>query len=466
MFKKSCLLFIKQNQALLYLTILCFCFLNGSFGTPDEARYVEIAREMVFTNNWLTPRLNGVKYFEKPPLMYWIHACLISIFGTKEWIMRLVPAFFGWIGIISTFFFARYLFNRKIGILSAIVLGTSVLYQALSRIIILDMPFSIFMTLAIMTGYIAIEKRTRTWFFLCTICLSLAVMTKGVIGLMPGLVLLIWMLINYYPIRPFYPFSCLVLFLIIILPWHIWVSIENPEFLHKYFYIEHFIRYTTTFHARHQPVWFFIPIIFLGMMPWTFFLFKSFQKTEPFRFLWIWFLVYFIFFSFSNSKLIPYILPVFPALSILVAKYIYDKAIKVFPFILISILLLSLSYLLREDIQKQSMKEFALYIKQHKKPNDKIVSFKAYYQDLPVYLNETITIVGYKGELEFGTEIEDTTKWMVKSLSNMKNIWIIAEKNRWIQSKEKGKIIKEIRNNYPFDNACNNLSKTYYLIYR
>ena len=135
------------------LTALFFgCFLGSRpLSVPDEGRYVEIPREMVGTGDYLTPRLNGVKYFEKPPLFYWFEAGMIKLFGLSEWSVRLGPALFALFGCLAVYYAGTRMFGRLAGLMSACILATSVLYYALSRLITLDMPVSVLLTASLLS---------------------------------------------------------------------------------------------------------------------------------------------------------------------------------------------------------------------------------------------------------------------------------------------------------------------------
>lgn len=196
---------------------------NRPFATPDEARYVEIPREMLFFNDWITPHLNGVKYFEKPPLLYWIYAIIQSIFGSSEYVMRMPIAFFGWFGILGTYAFAQRIFNRKVGLISAAILGTTGLWFALSHLIILDMAISVFMTLALFTFYSAIMEspstyKRRSYLAATAVLCALGVLTKGIIMLAVfGMTTILWLIITrqYKRLFPYifqriYSFFCLL----------------------------------------------------------------------------------------------------------------------------------------------------------------------------------------------------------------------------------------------------------------
>ncbi len=312
---------------------------NAPLANPDESRYAEIPREMVATGDWVTPRLNGVVYFEKPPLVYWIGAVLQEAFGPSEWAMRAIPAGFGLAGILLTYAAARRLYGRKAGIGAAVVLGASLLFFAFSRILSLDMAVSTLMTATLFCFILGVREKpgsARRWFFYGLYAsAALATLTKGLIGfLLTGAVMFFWLLLfnQWRRLRPLYLPTGLLLFLAIALPWHLLAAQRNPQWASFYFIHEHWERFTTTTHARGEPWWFFLPIILLGLFPWTGFLWPALRARL--RGGWAarkenvdaWFLVFWaafilLFFSKSQSKLIPYILPVFPPLAVLLGAW-------------------------------------------------------------------------------------------------------------------------------------------------
>ncbi len=307
---------------------------------PDEGRYAEVPREMVASGDWVTPRLNGVPYFEKPPLMYWAVAACEAAFGPSEWSVRLAPALFGIAGILAAYGAGRRLYGREAGFWSAVVLGTSLLFLALGHIVTLDMAVSVLMSATLFCFILGMKEapgRARRWLFYGLYAsAALATLTKGLMGfLVTGAVMFLWVLLlgQWRKLWPLYLPSGVLIFLAIAAPWHFLVSGRNPGWAHFYFIYEHFQRYSDTGHGRYQPFWFFAPILLLGLFPWTGFLWSAFRealaggwsrrKENPAAwFLAIWAAFIFFFFSYSKSKLIPYILPVFPALAVIIGRWL------------------------------------------------------------------------------------------------------------------------------------------------
>jgi len=494
---------MRDLMILTVLTCLFFTFMLGNrpLSVPDEGRYVEISREMAATGNYLTPRLNSVKYFEKPVFFYWLEAFSINLFGLNEFTLRLWPALFALFGCLAIAVAGARLFGRLTGLLGATVLATSLLYYGLSRAIILDMPVSILLTLALLSFLMGtheapgLKRRLYLWVFYSFA--ALAVLTKGLIGIfIPGMVIGAWILLlgEWRMLKTLYIPSGLALFLLIAAPWHIMVGRANPEFYQFYFIHEHFQRFLTKVHGRYKPFWYFMPIVLLGLFPWSAFLVQAIKHNLPSSwrerhehrdalFLMLWAGLVFLFFSSSGSKLAPYILPVFPPLALLVGRYLaaaWDS--RDFPglrtgysIFLVASLLLAAAFLglpyywpipaqaqilgvygysiastlaiggatawglaryrnlgwavvalaitsvlflmqinaVAPRVDAKSVKHLAIELKARLKPGDEVASYHEYYQDLPVYLEQRITVVDWGGELNFGNSVEDTKAWMI-----------------------------------------------------
>lgn len=318
---------------------------------PDEGRYAEIPREMVVTGDWVTPRLDGVKYFEKPPLMYWSVAGCYVIFGSSEWSMRAMPALFAIAGVLLTYAAGRRIYGRTAGLAAAVILGTSLIYYALARVLILDMALAVLMSATLFCFILGVREparpgigaassgnRRRWLFYGLYASAALATLTKGLIGfLLTGLVMFLWLLVfnQWKRLRPLYLPTGVVVFLAIAAPWHLLAAQRNPDWASFYFVHEHWERFTTTAHMRSEPWWFFIPWVVVGLFPWIGFLdsavrhalrggWKARADNADAWFLALWAAVVFLFFSKSQSKLIPYILPIFPPLAVLIGAWLAD----------------------------------------------------------------------------------------------------------------------------------------------
>ncbi len=302
----------------------------------DEGRYGEIPREMVASGDWLTPRLNGFKYFEKPPLQYWATAAAYAAFGVAEWTARLWTALTGFLGVLLAYTTGRRLLGGAGGLCAAAVLAGSALYVLAGHVLSLDMGVSLFLSLAVCAFLFAQldgtpERERRRWMLAAWAAMAGALLSKGLIGIVlpAGAVLgyAAWQR-DAALLRRLYVVPGLALFLAIAAPWFIAVSAANAEFARFFFVHEHFERFLTTQHHRAGPLWYFVPVLFAGAMPWALSLPGALWQAargavpgrfQPLRFLLLWCAVVFVFFSASSSKLPAYLLPVFPALAVLIA---------------------------------------------------------------------------------------------------------------------------------------------------
>ena len=319
--------------ALIY-ALLWFGTLNYRHLIPsDEGRYAEMAREMLVTGDWVTPRYNGYKYFEKPPLQVWVTALAFKAFGIGDWQARLWTALTGFLTIIAVGLTSAKLYGSRAGFLSAAVLASSPMWIISGHMNSLDMGLSAFLVAALCSLLLAQSSQskssTRHWMWLCWTFMALATLSKGLIGgAIPAMVLIAYSFTNWdWKIwKRLHIVSGMLLFLVITAPWFLLVAQRNPEFLEFFFIHEHLQRFTQNAHSRTGPVYYFIPLLVVGFLPWVMQLSGAFRKAwrtrcRDFSSSWLlacWSAVIFAFFSASHSKLPGYIIPIFPALAMLV----------------------------------------------------------------------------------------------------------------------------------------------------
>ncbi|GAB1427419.1 hypothetical protein MASR2M17_08450 [Aminivibrio sp.] len=250
---------------------------------PDEGRYSEIPREMMESGDFVTPRLNYVKYFEKPVLSYWLTAGAFALFGENEFAGRFWPALLALGGALFTWMLARFLYGRETALLSSVILVTSLVYFAIGQINITDMPLSFFLTMALTGFYLGLEK-DRRYYLLFYAGMALAILTKGLIGIvLPGGIIFWYMILTRkwrIPRSALY-LPGIILFFALVLPWFVEVCRRNSDFFYFFFVQEHFLRYATKMHGRYEPFWFFIPILLAGLFPWTGLLPGALRSAKP-----------------------------------------------------------------------------------------------------------------------------------------------------------------------------------------
>lgn len=350
---------------------------------PDEGRYAEIPREMVASGDWTTPRLNDIKYFEKPALQYWATAAAYTVFGEHQWTARLWSALTGFLGVLLVFFTGRRLFGEETGWNAALVLASSLLYVLIGHVNTLDMGVSFLLSAAVCAFCLAQSdasdaRARRHWMLAAWAALALAVLSKGLIGLaLPGAALVLYIVIerDWRLARGLHLVPGLSLFFLITVPWFAAVSLANPEFPRFFFIHEHFERFLTKAHGRYQPMFYFIPVLLAGMLPWTVTLADALArawKREPEkhfqvqRFLLIWAVVVFVFFSASSSKLVSYILPLFPALALLVGARLSQLSARALAWQTLPAALAGIALLaLMPGIERYASREVPLELFQH-----------------------------------------------------------------------------------------------------
>jgi 4-amino-4-deoxy-L-arabinose transferase-like glycosyltransferase len=476
------------------LALLWFVPLNWPhLFDPDEGRYAEIPREMVASGDWVTPRLDGIKYFEKPALGYWATAVAFEVFGQHAWTVRLWPALSGMLGLLLTFALGRRLYDQRAALLAVLVQAGALLYIAMARIATLDMGLTLGLQIAMTALALLVQRPEHTGMkdwrlpLLLGTGVALAVLAKGLVGiLIPGAVAVLYMLIHrdWRLMLRAQPWWTLAALLLLAAPWFVVVSARNPEFAHFFFIFEHFQRYLSRAEFdRYQPAWFFLPVLALGFLPWTTLLPGALRSAwraarageRATSLLLIWGAFVLLFFSMSQSKLTPYILPLFPALSLLTGRAITELPAARFAahlrivawfaaavgavvlllwwapagaalaarastvsilgfaaaFLLLALgagigarlgrrglvlaaaaatclggLLLAQSALLAADYlpRMRALVQLTQQLRPWMGPDTRLYCVNGYLQPIPFYLQRTCTLVGYRGELDFGLQ--------------------------------------------------------------
>jgi 4-amino-4-deoxy-L-arabinose transferase-like glycosyltransferase len=324
--------------AALALTVLWFALLGGRpLYEPDEGRYAEIPREMLAGGDWVIPHLNALAYLEKPPLQYWITAFFYKTLGESEATARLCTGLTGYLSLATIFLVGYRLWGFEAGAKALLLAVGSVMFVLLGHQLTLDMTLTFFLLLALSAFLLAQSQRDRprrcdTWMLGCWAAMALAVLTKGLIGvLIPGATLIIyglWQrdieLARHLNLRWGVP-----LFAVIAVPWFVLAARANPAFLKFFFIREHFQRYLTPIEHRSEHWWYFLPVLGVGILPWVPQALTVLGELwrgaaprgtfDPQRVLWVWCVFVWAFFSCSDAKLIPYVLPLVPALALLCA---------------------------------------------------------------------------------------------------------------------------------------------------
>ena len=325
---------------LLALALVWFGLLGvrGLFA-PDEGRYGLIPREMLASGDWVTPHLNALVYFEKPPLQYWLTAGFYALFGEHEWTVRLWPALTGFATLALVGCFAALRRGPAAAAIAVSVLASSLLFFFFSQVTTLDMGLTFFLTAGMFGLTLAAgdAERSARWAAFAWLALALAVLSKGLVALvLPGLTVIVYAALarDLSIVRRAHPLLGAVIVAFVAGPWMALAQIEHPQFFQFFFIHEHFARYSTTVHHRTGAWWYFLAVVAFGAMPWTALAAGIFRRSLLRRppagqineagLLALWVAIVVLFYSASDSKLPAYVLPVFPPLALLTAGAICD----------------------------------------------------------------------------------------------------------------------------------------------
>jgi 4-amino-4-deoxy-L-arabinose transferase-like glycosyltransferase len=326
---------------------------------PDEGRYSEISREMAATGDWVTPRLNGIKYFEKPPLQYWASAIALRLFGVNEYAARLYIVLAGLATIALVGWVARRLWGIDTALASMLALASSPYFMALGGIVTLDMGLTLWTT-ATLFAFLAAEQARdrpgvqRAWMLCAWAAMALAVLSKGLVGIVFAGAAVFFVIVlrrDFSVLDRLHLIPGLAVFLAIAAPWFIAVSNANEEFAQFFFFHEHFARFFTRVHRRVEPAWYFIPFFLLGFLPWMFALPPAIRRAwreeagksaQPLRLSILWSAFIFVFFSASGSKLPTYVLPAFPPLAVVLGRYLANASERTLAMLIAPMIPLSL----------------------------------------------------------------------------------------------------------------------------
>ncbi len=310
---------------------------------PDEGRYAEIPREMVASANWVTPRLDGLKYFEKPVLQYWATASVYSVFGLSNWSSRLWTVGLGFGCLVLIYAWLARMYDRRAALAGVALLAMSPYFGIIAHLDLLDAGLTFWLTAMVLAFTRAQcappgSPPERNWMLLSWAMAALALLTKGLeVYVLAGLALVGYTLVerDARPWRRLHLLAGIPLMVAIAAPWFIAVSLRNSQFAEYFFIHEHFQRFLTDEARRVEPWWYFIALLVIGAFAWLVPLARAARAAwrdqgpvahfKPLKFLLLYALLTVVFFSTSDSKLATYILPIFPPIAALSGVYLVRR---------------------------------------------------------------------------------------------------------------------------------------------
>ena len=320
--------------AVLIVAVFIMFFQLGSnpLLDPDEPVYAQTAREMLAAGDLLSPRIYGDFWYDKPPMYYWLVAAASQVFGMGEFAARFPSALLAVAGSVYLYLSVARLISVRAGLFSALVLTTSVEYFYLGKAAVTDMTLSFCLMVSLLSF---IEKKYLRFYLFA----ALAVVTKGPIGLFfaGGIVFLYLAATQRW--RELARMSLLkgaALFTLVAAPWYaLMIHYHGAAFVDTFLGFHNVTRFTAPEHASGAVWYYFVPVLLVGFFPWTALLFQSLwsalttnrKDRSVLLFFLIWAAVVFVFFSISATKLVSYILPMYPALAVILGWYL-DQAME------------------------------------------------------------------------------------------------------------------------------------------
>ncbi|MCP3964863.1 MAG: phospholipid carrier-dependent glycosyltransferase [Lentisphaerae bacterium] len=307
--------------------------------TPDEYRYAEIPREMIASGNWVTPKLLGMRYFEKPVMGYWMNAVSMSVFGENAFAIRLASAVST--GVAALLLFWLVMVSRKDPEEAALASGlflTMGFVFGVGTFAVLDAQTSVFLTGTIVVFFLAVRRGKFDWQKVSLLALAgafagAAFLTKGFLAFaVPGLTILAYLIwTRRWKDIFILPWIPLIFVAIVALPWSLAINYQEPKFWHYFFFVEHIQRFFKDVDTQHpEAFWFYLPVFIGGAMPTLLLLpaavaawknhFSEIMRDDYIKYAVCWLVLPFIFFSASRGKLPTYVLPLFVPLAVLMAR--------------------------------------------------------------------------------------------------------------------------------------------------
>ena len=402
---------------LLIVSLILFFF--GSWlipiTDPTESVYVLTAKEMLAAGDWLSPRIYGDFWFDKPIMFYWELLVAYKIFGVGEFASRFFPAVFATLGLLITYFFGTKLYNQKIGFAAAILLATSLEYWYLAHAVITDMTLLVMFSLTLITFFLGYQANNPRLYLISFAASGVAVLTKGPIGFfLPGLIILIFLAWqgDFRHLKKLFRVKNFLVFAAIVAIWYLPMTlIHGMEFVENFLGVHNFLRATVSEYPKTDVWYYYLLISAIGFLPWSIPLIpaaikKFFRRAELFveegrlptfeaheKFLIVWAATVIIFFQLCATKYITYTLPAMIPIAIFVARYFVNRW-KIFVGIAVGTLILFpliLGFVALPAAEENSARREAEMILPLINDNTCIVSYSmAYPSSMVFYTDEKV----------------------------------------------------------------------------
>lgn len=396
------------TASLIVLVWLAFTTWARPFMLPDEGRYVGVAWEMLRSGDWLTPTLNGLPYFHKPPLFYWVTAASLWLFGHHEWAARMASLLGALLGTGAFYAFVRRWSGERAARTGLVVLLAQPLWMVAAQFANLDMLVAgcIVATIVLLAHSVLLADHEKPWRAVLTAAWGMAalgVLAKGLIGfVLPALVIFVWLIVQkrWRRLVGLLWWPGILVFFAFTVPWFVAMQQRFPEFLDYFFVVQHFKRFTEGGFNNVMPFWFYPAVLSLCFLPWLPWMLRAGRaRTDLSKaqrsvrlLMLVWPAIVVVFFSLPRSKLLGYVLPAVAPLAFIAADgYLARASLPRTPARMWCIaagigcvLTLGVLTWIAAHPQK-STRSFALVLRESRKPSESVVMLDKYYFDLPFY---------------------------------------------------------------------------------
>lgn len=377
---------------------------------PDEGRYVGVAWDMARADSFWVPLMNGMPYFHKPPLFYWLDQLSFMAFGRNEWAARIPSVLAAWSTATAAYFFVRKYRGVQIATLTFIALVTMPYFYGAAQYANLDMLVAGMISLTVLAGAEAVLREEagasyKLMMIAAAVAAALGMLAKGLIGIaLPGGVLFFWVILTgrWRSLAVLLWPPAIAVFFAVGAPWFWFMHKKFPGFFDYYFIHQQVERFVGESFNNPQPVWFYIPVVFGMTLPWSLGLIgvmnRAFWKSSGAKLgllMVIWFSLIVVFFSIPASKLIGYTLPALVPLAVLVAEGLWVIRQKrgvafalplVRGFVVGSMVACVIGLIAFKMAQKDSAGEAGAAVAAQWQPDDTLVYLRVFPFDLPFYI--------------------------------------------------------------------------------
>lgn len=419
---------------LFVLGVVLFFIGNGSIVITDpvESNYTLTSAEMLAAGDYMSPRIYGDYWYDKPIFFYWELIAAFKMFGITEFAARFFPAVFGIFGLFMTYGFARKIYDAKTGLFASMILGTSFEYWLISKTVITDLTLFVFFNAVLVFFYLAYTGRNKNYYYLCYLFAGLAVLTKGPIGiLLPGFIVTVFICLrrDFAEIKRMKPLLGMLIFAVVGGSWYyIMYQLHGQAFIDTFLGIHNVLRATVSEHPQWDVWYYYTGIFFLGFFPWCFSLPMVIAKYWKKRqlpvidqttlFLLLWALLVNIFYQCMATKYSTYTLPGLLPIAILAARLLYHHERLVKRLMVFNVLFyIALAVFVAIPVCRDggySGKNVAAVLDAQSSPDDLIVSYGDYKTSVVFYSGRTVYALTHQSTLE--SEKPKAMSWSSKNV--------------------------------------------------